>query len=87
MGFRLNTGEPPAKVLERVLGLDANKAKLATQRFPVILTRTTAEKAERIASVLREAGASVELRENRESAAQAAAPGHAPPPPSAARAS
>ena len=82
MGFRLNNGEPPAKVLERVLGLDAAKAKLATQRFPVILARTSAEKAERIASVLREAGASVELRENRESGPRdVVQPPQAPPPP------
>jgi hypothetical protein len=88
MGFRLNSGEPPAQVLERVLGLDAAKAKLATQRFPVILTRTTAEKAERIAQVLRDAGASVELRENRDAqVSQAAAqpPAAPPPPPGAAR--
>jgi hypothetical protein len=62
-GFRLNTGEPPAKVLERVLGLEPAKARAATQRFPVILARTSLERADQLADILREAGAMVDVRE------------------------
>jgi hypothetical protein len=62
-GFRLNAGEPPAKVLERVLGLEPAKARAATQRFPVILARTSQERADQLADLLREAGAMVDVRE------------------------
>jgi hypothetical protein len=86
-GFRLNTGEPPAKVLERVLGLEPAKARAATQRFPVILARTSQERADQLAEILREAGAMVDVREAmtvaRPSAqmAQATAVASAPAPP------
>jgi hypothetical protein len=63
-GFRLNTAEPPAKALERVLGLDPAKAKLATSRFPVIVARTSRDKADHLVGLLREVGAMVELRES-----------------------
>jgi hypothetical protein len=86
-GFRLNTGEPPAKVLERVLGLEPAKARAATQRFPVILARTSQERADQLADILREAGAMVDVREAvsvaRPSAQLAQAPAAVPPAPAA----
>ena len=90
VGFRLNADEGPAKVLERVLGLDAQRAKALSQRFPAVVgAGSSLAQVQAVARRLVEAGAKVEVREQQPAAAPAAqlAPSQRAQAPAPARAS
>jgi hypothetical protein len=80
LGFRLNAGEPPAKALERVLGMDPQRAKDLTRSFPCVVGATANPEHARIhAERLTQAGAKVEVREQHLGVVPAAAQAPAAP--------